>query len=84
MFLNLLLIIFSHQFIGEALIGTLQDGLKEEFTEKVKKSWLKLFSILVTQMKIGMRQAEADDTKNENDIKANKNQENANKPKTSK
>ena len=40
------------------MIGTLQDGLKEEFNEKVKKSWLKLFGIIVFQMKIGMKQAE--------------------------
>lgn len=29
-----------------------------EFTEKVKKSWLKLLGLLVVQMKIGMKQAE--------------------------
>ena len=29
-----------------------------EFTEKVKKSWLKLLGLIVIQMKIGMNQAE--------------------------
>jgi len=40
------------------LIGQLQDGMGSEFTEKVKKSWLKLFGLIVIQMKIGMNQAD--------------------------
>jgi hypothetical protein len=38
----------------------LQDGLKEEFTPKVKKAWIKVFSVVEAQMKIGMRQAESE------------------------
>jgi hypothetical protein len=42
------------------LIGTLEDGLKENFTPKVKKAWIKVFSVVEAQMKIGMRQAESE------------------------
>ena len=38
----------------------MQDGLKEEFTPKVKKAWIKVFSVVEAQMKIGMRQAESE------------------------
>lgn len=64
------------------MIGTLGDGLKNEFTPKVKKAWIKVFGIVEAQMKIGMRQAENDskipkiqqieittNTINENDLK---------------
>lgn len=46
--------------IGEALIGTLEDGLKDEFNPKVKKAWIKVFGVVESQMKIGMRQAESE------------------------
>ena len=48
------------KYIGEALIGTLEDGLKEEFKPKVKKAWIKVFAVVEAQMKIGMRQAESE------------------------
>ena len=47
--------------MGEALIGTLQDGLKEKFTQNVKDSWIKMYAIVVAQMQIGMQQAEQDE-----------------------
>lgn len=50
----------KNQYIGEALIGTLEDGLKEEFKPKVKKTWIKVFEVVEAQMKIGMRQAESE------------------------
>ncbi len=42
------------------MIGTLEDGLKEEFKPKVKKTWIKVFEVVEAQMKIGMRQAESE------------------------
>jgi hypothetical protein len=48
------------KLVGEALIGTLEDGLKENFTPKVKKAWIKVFGVVEAQMKIGMRQAESE------------------------
>lgn len=48
------------------MIGTLQDGLKEEFTPKVKKAWIKVFSVVEAQMKIGMRQAESESKSSKN------------------
>lgn len=42
--------------IGEVLLETLQDALKEKFNQKVKLAWTKFFYILSTQMKIGIRQ----------------------------
>ena len=70
------------KYIGEALIGTLEDSLKNEFTGKVKKSWLKLFGIIVFNMKIGMRQAQEESMKNteatQNDIEGNNRDQNSN------
>lgn len=45
--------------IGTCLIETLADGLKDEFTPKVKLAWMKLFGVVEAQMKVGMRQAES-------------------------
>ena len=39
------------------LISTLKDGLKENFTDKVKNAWLKVFDVVQIQMKVGMKQA---------------------------
>lgn len=45
------------------MIGTLQDCIKDEFTDKVKKSWLKLFNLLVYHMIEGMNQAQKEGDK---------------------
>ena len=39
------------------LISTLKDGLKENFSDKVKNAWLKIFDVVQVQMKVGMKQA---------------------------
>jgi hemoglobin-like flavoprotein len=46
--------------IGEALISTIGDALREKFKEDVKKAWLKLFGIIECQMRLGMSQGEAE------------------------
>ncbi len=48
------------KYIGECLIGTLTDGLKEDFTPKTKKAWAKMFGVVESHMKVGMRQAESE------------------------
>jgi hypothetical protein len=49
---------FELKFIGDALISTLSDTLQQNFTEKVEKSWIKLFSIIEFHMIVGMDQAQ--------------------------
>lgn len=41
-------------------MSVLSDALKEKFKEDVKKSWIKFFSIIERQMRLGMSQAEAE------------------------
>jgi hypothetical protein len=48
------------QIIGQCLIETLQDGLKEDFTPKTKKAWIKIFGVVESHMKVGMRKAESE------------------------
>jgi hypothetical protein len=52
------------KYIGECLIGTLTDGLKEDFTPKTKKAWTKMFGVVESHMKVGMRQAESEKSAN--------------------
>lgn len=46
--------------MGEALISTLSDALRDTWNESTKKSWLKLFAIIELQMRTGMLRAEAE------------------------
>jgi len=48
------------KIFGEALLSTLDDALRENYTEPVKKAWLKLFRFIEFHMKLGMSQAEND------------------------
>ena len=51
---------FQLKIFGEALLSTLDDALRENYTEPVKKAWLKLFRFIEFHMKLGMSQAEND------------------------
>lgn len=57
-------------------MGQLQDSMGVEYTDKVKKSWLKLLSLLVVQMKIGMKQAEESEAKSVQTSNTNLNNQN--------
>lgn len=50
------------------MIGTLQDGLKEQFSPKVKKAWIKVFGIVASHMKIGLKQCESESKSPKNHI----------------
>lgn len=54
----------SIKIIGGVLISTLQDAIKEGFTPKVKKAWIKVYGVLAAQMKIGMKQYESEQKAN--------------------
>lgn len=43
--------------VGEMLISTLKDGLKEHFPDPVKYAWLRLFTLVKFHMVVGMNQA---------------------------
>lgn len=45
--------------MGESLVSTLSDALKEQWTDQTRKTWIKLFRLIELQMKIGMNRAEA-------------------------
>lgn len=46
--------------MGEALISTISDALRDQWNDQTKKAWLKLFSIIERQMSKGMKRAEAE------------------------
>lgn len=58
--MNNLLISINLKFMGDALISTLSDSLQQNFTDKVEKAWIKLFSIIEFHMVVGMDQAQLD------------------------
>lgn len=59
-FLNFISLLFGIKIIGAVLISTLEDALKEAFTPKVKKAWIKVYGVIEAQMKIGMKQYESE------------------------
>lgn len=46
--------------MGEALISTLSDALRDTWNDTTKKAWLKLFSTIEFYMRTGMLRAEAE------------------------
>ena len=44
------------QPVGQALIYTLETGLQEKFTEKVKDAWITLYTIVQHFMTLGMEE----------------------------
>ncbi len=47
----------SYDFVGAALIWTLEQGLGDAFTPDLQDSWTRLYKLLATTMKIGGRSA---------------------------
>lgn len=45
--------------MGQALIGTLADGLGEAFTKEVKEAYLAFYGIVTKNMKDGLNEANA-------------------------
>lgn len=54
---NLLSLFSLMQVVGQALIGTLQDGLGEEFTKEVKEAYLTFYGMVTKNMKDGLNEA---------------------------
>lgn len=50
----------SYDHVGAALIWTLQQGLGDAFDEELQASWVRLYGLLATTMKIGGRSAQVD------------------------
>ncbi|CAF0938500.1 unnamed protein product, partial [Brachionus calyciflorus] len=46
------------QIMGEALLSTLSEALREKWNDKTRKIWIKLFQIIEYQMKSGMERAQ--------------------------
>ena len=44
------------QPVGQALIYTLGQGLKEHFTDEVKSAWVVLYTIVQHNMELGMKE----------------------------
>ena len=63
-------LIYSFKPIGNAFIGTLKDGLKAQFTNKAQQAWIKMFRIVESHMKIGMKQAESKTLKSASSMKS--------------
>ena len=49
---------FSIKICAEAAFSTIDSVLKEEFTEKCRSVWIKILSLIIMEMKIGMMKAE--------------------------
>lgn len=45
------------QVVGQSLIGTLQDGLGEEFTKEVKEAYVVFYDMIAKNMREGLNEA---------------------------
>ena len=57
--------VIATQLVGQALVATLEDGLKEEFTKEVKEAYIAFYTLVSQAMKEGLQEFSTTDTEQE-------------------
>lgn len=50
------------QLVGQALVITLEEGLKEEFTKEVKEAYVTFYTLVSQAMKEGLQEFDGPET----------------------